>query len=119
MALLERGIEIDSDEFGTESGNNTITYSGETPEADERNKHQMSAKKVKWSISGDEPDDLPDYRSNDEIGLPPVGIYTFEIDRVQLAGVVQRQGGDVAIASKVDRTHQFFHRVRNIGSNRS
>lgn len=51
----------------------------------------MSAKKVKWSISGDEPDDLPYFRSNDEIGLPPVGIYTFEIDRVLLC---ETQKGD-------------------------
>ena len=41
------------------------------------------AKAVKWAIGSEEPEDLPGFKSNDEIGKPPRGVYNFEITKIQ------------------------------------
>lgn len=40
-------------------------------------------RKVKWSVN-DEPEDLQDFKSNDEIGKPPKGVYRLVIRRITL-----------------------------------
>jgi hypothetical protein len=57
-------------------------------------------KKVKWALGTDEPDDLADFKDNEQIvkenkGLPPKGTYTFAIRRV---AVKPNKNGDDRIS---------------------
>lgn len=53
-------------------------------------------KKVKWSVSSEEPEDLQEFLDNSEIvkknkGLPPKGVYTFD---VRYLGIKPNKNGD-------------------------
>lgn len=44
-------------------------------------------KKVKWAVAGDEPEDLAEFKDNEQIvkenkGLPPKGVYKFAVRRI-------------------------------------
>ena len=57
------------------------------------------AKPVKWAIGSEEPEDLPGFKSNDEIGKPPRGVYTFEITKI--AKTVTQKGDDRLVVTAV------------------
>jgi len=62
-------------------------------------------RKMKWGISSAEPEDLPDFKTNAEIGLPPVGLYRFRINRIR---VVKNKNKDdmMVIHLQMDNTQK-------------
>jgi hypothetical protein len=61
-------------------------------------------KPVKWSLGGNEPDDLGEFKDNETIiaenkGLPTKGVYTFKVKRL---GVKPNKNGDDRIAALLE-----------------